>query len=271
MYTSVCRLVNRLLRCVRHGASRTGEGCSVRFRLHFVAGLRAGDWAEIGGGEHRVAALVGATVRLCSYEGAEQVVLITQLISSAGFAVIGADPVTAVEPFGLLDSLPSEALMAVRAGAPCGRSGDRAAAGYRPGRSLPRRLCPCGLDGKRAGRSQGRRVWGGCAHGSDAAARYDWQGLWGLADQRTAREHAVTGRVDSWVVTAVREARAAETDASMGTRSRLMRRVAKKIENEYGPGVWRCRRVQRFIGSSTRWTRSRRREGVRLRGVHPGL
>src|SRR4029079_10981242 len=54
-------------------------------------------------------------------------------------------------------------------------------------------------------------------------ARYAQQGLWGLVDQRATREWEITGRVDARVVAAVREALAAETCTSTGTRSRLIR------------------------------------------------
>jgi hypothetical protein len=67
-------------------------------------------------------------------------------------------------------------------------------------------------------------------------ARYAQQGLWGLVDQRATREWESTGRVDARVVTAVRDALAAETSTSTGTRSRLIRRVSKALEESYGPG-----------------------------------
>ena len=68
-------------------------------------------------------------------------------------------------------------------------------------------------------------------------ARYAQQGLWGLVDQRATREWESTGRVDARVVAAVREVIAAETDTSTGTRSRLIRRVIKRVEAAHGPGV----------------------------------
>jgi transposase InsO family protein len=58
-----------------------------------------------------------------------------------------------------------------------------------------------------------------------------------LIDQRAAREWAATGRVDSRLVTAIRTVLDDETDNSTGTRSRLIRRVIKKVEAEHGPGV----------------------------------
>ena len=64
------------------------------------------------------------------------------------------------------------------------------------------------------------------------------QGLWGLVDQRATR-----ARRRDWtrrrrgVVAAIREIVEAETDTSTGTRSRLIRRVVKKLEADYGVGV----------------------------------
>ena len=44
------------------------------------------------------------------------------------------------------------------------------------------------------------------------------------------------GRADARLVAAVREVIAAETDASTGTRSRLIRRVIKRVEADPRPG-----------------------------------
>lgn len=59
----------------------------------------------------------------------------------------------------------------------------------------------------------------------------------GLVDQRAVREWAVTGRADVRLVAAIREVVEAETATSTGTRSRLIRRVTKKLEAEHGAGV----------------------------------
>jgi hypothetical protein len=203
-----------------------------------AAVLRPGDWVEFDGGEHQVVALAGTTVRLRSHEGAEQVVLVTHLMSSAGFAVIGTDPVTEVEPFGLLDSLPSEALTAAREWE---RHVLEVETGPPPDAG-PGAVCRAGFDpavttvGQRAAvKAAELGVSVRTVH--SRRARCGRQGLWGLIDQRAAREHAVTGRADARVVAAVREALAAETNTSTGTRSRLMRRVTKKLDHDYGPGV----------------------------------
>jgi putative transposase len=56
-------------------------------------------------------------------------------------------------------------------------------------------------------------------------------------DQRLARERAATGRADARVVTAILQALDAETHVSTGTRSRLIRRVTKSLEETYGLGA----------------------------------
>ncbi|VAZ69577.1 hypothetical protein LAUMK40_05740 [Mycobacterium kansasii] len=203
-----------------------------------AAVLRPGDWVEFDGGEYQVIALAGTTVRLRSHEGAEQVVLVTHLMNSAGFVVIGADPVTEIEPFGLLDSLPSEALTAAREWE---RHVVEVESGLPPDVG-PGAVCRAGYDPavttvseRAAAKAAELGVSVRTVH--SRRARYGQQGLWGLIDQRAAREHAVTGRADARVVAAIRETLAAETDTSTGTRSRLMRRVTKKIVDDYGPGV----------------------------------
>jgi hypothetical protein len=61
--------------------------------------------------------------------------------------------------------------------------------------------------------------------------------LWGLIDQRAVREWQVTGQADARVVQAIVAALDAETHTSTGTRSRLIRRVTKAVEEAYGAGV----------------------------------
>lgn len=82
--------------------------------LREAAVLRPGDWVAYDGGEHQVIALAGTSVRLRSGDGGEQVVLGVHLMGSPGFAVIDGVPSPTVEPFGLLDSLPTTVLDAAR-------------------------------------------------------------------------------------------------------------------------------------------------------------
>jgi hypothetical protein len=68
-------------------------------------------------------------------------------------------------------------------------------------------------------------------------ANYEAQGLWGLVDQRATRTFDVAGHADARLVEVLRELIAAETDASTGTRSQLMRRAEKLLEQRHSPGT----------------------------------
>ena len=76
--------------------------------------LRPGDWVHFDGGEHQVVALTGTSVRLCSSDAAQMVVLATHLMSAPDFGVIDAAPPPQMTPFGLLDTLPAPVLAAAR-------------------------------------------------------------------------------------------------------------------------------------------------------------
>jgi len=200
--------------------------------------LRPGDWVCFDGGEHQVVALAGVSVRLRSAAGAEAVVLASYLMASPGFGVVDGAPAPAVEPFGLLDALPAEVLAAaedwrrhvveVETGLPPGAApGTAPRPGYDPDSStLAQRD-----EAKAAELGVGVRTV------QRMRARHAAQGLWGLVDQRAVRDWEATGRADARLVAAIREVLDAETDASTGTRSRLIRRVVKAVEAAHGPGV----------------------------------
>ena len=207
-------------------------------KLSQAAVLRPGDWVAYDGGEHQVVALAGTSVRLRSGDGAEQVVLGVHLMGSPGFAVIDGVPSPTVEPFGLLDGLPTAVLDAAREWerhvvevetglTPGSEPGAAPRPGYDPGTTtLMQRDEAKARDLEVSVRTvQLRR------------SRYARQGLWGLVDQRAARDWEATGRVDARLVTAIREVIDAETETSTGTRSRLIRRAIKAVEAAHGPGV----------------------------------
>lgn len=203
-----------------------------------VAVLRPGDWVHFDGGEHQVVALAGTSVRLRSADGPEQVVLGVHLMASPGFAVVDGEPTPTVEPFGLLDSLPTAVLDAAREWQqhvvevetglqPDAEPEATPRAGYDPSvTTLAQRERAKATElGVSVRTVQLRR------------ARYAQQGLWGLVDQRAVRAWDVTGRVDARLVAAIREVIDAETDTSTGTRSRVIRRAVKAVEATHGPGV----------------------------------
>jgi putative transposase len=202
-----------------------------------VAVLRPGDWVIFDGGEHQVVALAGTSVRLRSGDGIEQVVLGTHLMSAPGFAVVDGAPLPGVEPFGLLECLPTAVLeearewerhlIEVETGLPPDAQPGESP---RPGFDL---ACTTVVE-----RAQAKAAELGVSLRTvhTRRARYAQQGLLGLVDQRAVRVSEATGRTDARLVAVIREVVEAETDTSTGTRSRLIRRVAKKVEEIYGPG-----------------------------------
>ncbi|GAA0626119.1 Mu transposase C-terminal domain-containing protein [Streptomyces crystallinus] len=200
--------------------------------------LRTGDWVSFDDTDHQVVALSGTSVRLRSSDGSETVVLASYLMASPDFAVTGADPLPELEPSGLLSTVPASVLAAaqewerhvveVETGLPSDAApGSTPRPEYEPAtRSLAERDAAKAAElGVGIRTVQGRRY------------AYARQGLWGLVDQRTTRLANTTGRADARLVTVIEEAVAAETPASTGTRSRLIRRVIKQIEETHGPGV----------------------------------
>ncbi|MFF3642050.1 Mu transposase C-terminal domain-containing protein [Streptomyces sp. NPDC002564] len=200
--------------------------------------LRPGDWVIYADGDHQVVALAGTSVRLRSQDGVESVVLASYLMASPGFAVTGTEPPAAVEPFGLLDSLPESVLAAAREWErhvvevetglpPATDPGTRPRREYDPAeRTLTER------DAAKAD-----ELGIGVRTVQSRRARYARQGLWGLVDQRTVREWEATGRADARLIDAIRHVMDNETAASTGTRSRLIRRVIKMLEDVHGPGT----------------------------------
>lgn len=200
--------------------------------------LRPGDRIHFDGEEHQVVGLAGTTVRLRSYVGAEQIVLAGHLMASPGFSVVDTEPTPTVEPFGLLDALPNEVLAAakrweqhlveVETGLPPGAApGTPVRAEYDPAiHSLAQRQRAKAAELETSVRTiEARR------------ARYLAQGLWGLVDQRAVRAWDVAGRVDARLVDAVRQVIAEATDDSTGTRTRLIRRAVKRVEELHGERV----------------------------------
>ncbi|MEU7892476.1 Mu transposase C-terminal domain-containing protein [Nonomuraea sp. NPDC049152] len=200
--------------------------------------LRPGDWVHFDGGEHQVVALAGTSVRLRSSDGAESVVLASYLMASPGFGLVDGAPLPAIEPMGLLEGLPDDVLAAakqwqrhvveVETGLPL-EAGPEAEPRpeYDPvARSLVQRITSKAAELGVSARTVERM-----------RARYQQQGLWGLVDQRAVRAGEPTGRADARLVAAIQEVLDAETHTSTGTRSRLIRRVVKTVEDTHGPGV----------------------------------
>lgn len=200
--------------------------------------LRPGDRVGFDGGEHQVVGLAGTSVRLRGGDGTEQVVLATHLMAAPDFAVIDGGTMPQLEPLGLLDGLPAAVvddartwerhLVEVETGLPPDAGeGESPRAGFDPAETTL------------ADRAQAKATELGVSLRTvqSRRARYARQGLWGLIDRRTVRGSVATGRVDARLVAVIREVIEAETNASTGTRSRLIRRATKAVEATYGEGA----------------------------------
>lgn len=200
--------------------------------------LHLGDRIGFDGDEHMVVGLAGTSVRLRTDAGGEQVVLAGHLMAAADFAVLDGRALPRVEPFGLMESLPADVvadaerwrnhLVEVETGLPHDAA---------PG-SMPR----LGYDPRSTTLAERQRTKAaeldvGFRSIERKRGNYNAQGLWGLVDQRAARTFDVAGQADARLLEVLRELIAAETDASTGTRSRLMRRAEKMLEQRHGPGT----------------------------------
>jgi len=200
--------------------------------------LRVGDRVAFEGDEHLVVGLAGTQVRLRADAGGEQVVLAGHLMAAADFAVLDSVSLPVMEPFGLLESLPAEVvaeaerwrdhLVEMTTGLPPGAApGTAACPGFDPSTTsaadrLQAKAAELGISARTIERKR---------------ARFEAQGLWGLVDQRAARTFEATGQTDARLVEVLRELITAETDASTGTRSRLIRRATKRVEELHGEGA----------------------------------
>jgi hypothetical protein len=200
--------------------------------------LRPGDRVHFDGGEHQVLGLLGASVRLRGQAGVEQVVLAGYLMAAPDFQVLGAQPLPSVDPVGLLDTLPEDALaeakrweqhiVEVETGLPPDAPpGTTPRTGYDP--------ATCTLTERQQAKATELGVTARTIE--MRRARYTAQGLWGLVDQRATRDWEATGRADARLVEVAREVIAEQTHVSTGTRSRLIRRVVKRVEEIHGRGV----------------------------------
>ncbi|MFC9938561.1 Mu transposase C-terminal domain-containing protein [Nocardiopsis alba] len=204
--------------------------------------LRPGDRVIFHDAEWAVTA-VGEAVRLADGAGASQVVLLSYLLSSPGFELLSdsSTPVTPrLEPAGLLEALPTTVIEKAREWE---RHVLEVQTGLLPGAERPR----TGFDPQRTTLEQREAAKAAelTAAGKETSAvtvkrhrlRYRAQGLWGLVDHRHNRPSSPFGRVDERIVAATREAIAAQTSQSTGTKSRLRRQVQAAVIAEYGEGT----------------------------------
>jgi hypothetical protein len=166
------------------------------------------------------------------------VVLLPHLLGSPGFSLVGGDSYPELEPVGLLSGLPEQVLDAAREWE---RHVVEVVTGSPPD-AEPGMVPRPEYDPETQtieDRAKAKAAELGVTSRTVFArrARYVEQGLWGLVDQRIAREWHATGRVDARVVQAVLDALESATQASTGTRSKLIWQVTRSLEKAHGPGV----------------------------------
>jgi putative transposase len=205
--------------------------------------LRLGDRLRFDGGEHTVAGLTGASVRLAGDDGVDQVVLLTHLQDAADFTLLSGSRPVSLPPLGLLDAAPAAVveqarwwerhIVEVEIGLPPDAGpGATPRPGYDPRQhTLAEREQAKAAELTALGHEVSHRTI------RRRRAAYAASGLWGLVDQRAIKQGSPTGRVDERVVTAARRALAEQTDTSTGTRSRVRRRTEQLLAETHGPGV----------------------------------
>lgn len=203
--------------------------------------LRPGDEVRLGNGSHTVVAVTAAAVRLADVTGTESVMPLGRVLADPVFELITPRRRPApLPPEGALDQVPAaiagqarwweqhiiEVITGLR---PESGPGAVPSAEYDPAvRSMRQReiakVAELAAEGHRIGLSTFQRMRRG----------YETAGLWGLIDRRLTRPSSPSGRIDSRVVDAVRQAVTEETSRSTGTRGRLRRRVEQILAEVHG-------------------------------------
>jgi len=205
--------------------------------------LRVGDRVVFGGGAHTVVAISGATIRLLSSAGATTVVALPYLLAAEDFELVGAAPAPKVAPHSLLEALPEQVVAAARSwqqhlveietGLPPGSPPD----------AVPRPEydpASCSLAARERAKAAELTAAGVATSARTVQRmrrRYHEQGLWGLVDARYARKATPMGYVDTRVVAAATAVIEAQTTTSTGTKSRAIRQLRQRLDDEHGPGV----------------------------------
>ena len=206
--------------------------------------LRVGDTVIFDGSEHRVVAMSGTSVRLAGPGGTPAVVLLSHLVASEGFTLLGGQDVPAgAARVMTLEDVPAEAaatarewerhIVEVETGVPpAAPPGTHPRAQYDPAKTTIRqREAAKSAELTEAGNPVSATTVQRMRH------RYRAEGLRGLVDHRSIRPAQPAGRADPRLVTAIRDAVAGETTRSTGTRARLRRVVQDTLTARHGPGA----------------------------------
>ncbi|WP_040871504.1 Mu transposase C-terminal domain-containing protein [Nocardia exalbida] len=205
--------------------------------------IEVGDRVLFDNAEYEVVAISGTTLRLVGADGTPMAVSLMHLVSSPGFAVLSGSSQDPQRPGGLagqsledLDAKQAELarqweyhLIELETGRPPGSDADtRPRPQYDPARPLAERQAAKAAELTAAGIPASVRTI------RRMRARYRSGGVRALADGRSTRPPSEFGRTDDRVVDAIREALAAETRRSTGTRDRLRQRVEVILADRYG-------------------------------------
>jgi putative transposase len=201
--------------------------------------LRTGDDILLNGELHTVEAVSGTAVRLADVTGTVSEMPAAGLLASPGFAFSSSMPAP-LPPSGLLDGIAEEEagrarwrerhITEILTGlAPEHAPGTVPKAEYDPARFSLRQRELAKIAGLEAA---GHTT----SHATVKRLRlaYQQKGLWGLVDQRSARQPRLAGRADERVVAAIRQAIGGEEDRSTGTRARLRKETARILAEEHG-------------------------------------
>ncbi|MGH3722061.1 MAG: Mu transposase C-terminal domain-containing protein [Pseudonocardiaceae bacterium] len=205
--------------------------------------LRVNDRVVFSGAAHTVVAISGTTIRLVSSAGATTVIALPYLLAAEDFELVSAAPTIRMDPHGLLDALPEHVVEAARAWERHLIEVETGVAPGSPPDAVPRPeydAGSCSLAARERAKATELTAAGtktSVRTVQRMRRRYREQGLWGLVDTRHARRAKPTGNVDARVVAAATAVIEAQTGTSTGTKSRVIRRIRQRLDDEHGPGV----------------------------------
>ncbi len=204
--------------------------------------LNVGDRVLFEDVEHQVAALASTWVRLvAAADGAPGAVLLTHLLASPGFEILGGTELTRPVPLDRsLDDLPDELaelarqrerhVIEVATGLP-----PDAPAGTTPRPQFdPSTTTVRERETAKAAELTAAGTPTSLSTVQGMRRRYRAECLRGLVDGRAQRQSSPHGRTDERVVAAIREALGEEMSRSTGTRDRLHRRVEAILAERHG-------------------------------------
>lgn len=207
--------------------------------------LRVGDRVVFDGAEHQVSVLSGSWVRLVGPDGTPRAVMLTHLVASPDFDIVGGDPGeprTVLADHVLTDLGEDVArrarewerhIIEVETGLPPGAEpGTAPRSEYDPGlRGLQQRVAA------KADELSASGIPASVATVQRMRRRYRAGGLRALVDGRSQRPVSSAGRADERVVAAIREALVDQLAQSTGTRDRLRHRVENILAQRHGAGA----------------------------------